>query len=128
MSGRILYYISRAAVAVLMGGLVYLIGGPWWMALAIGGAALLFFAFAPVSGRYVVSGRGANPLRRDERAQAIANQASRNGFIAAMLGVSALVLYFGVIAPGDVPVYGLGIVLGLGMLTYFASDVWLRRG
>ncbi|TFH32415.1 MAG: hypothetical protein E4G99_12765 [Anaerolineales bacterium] len=121
------YMLTRATIAL---GLGLLIGWKtfWWSGLLVGAAALAFFLWAPVSGRYVVDReRGAKALARDERTQAIVGTASRNAFVTTLLSAAALTLYFGVINPGEVPVNALSFVVALGLLTYFASDLWLRR-
>jgi hypothetical protein len=122
------YTITRASISVAFGGLLALSGLPWWGALLAGGMAFAFFLWAPRSGRYVVDPReGIAPLRRDERTKAIRDQAARNAFSATMVALAAVTIYYGVIAPNDVPVTILNAVLALGLLTYSASDYWLRR-
>jgi hypothetical protein len=121
------YFITRALIAGLLG---FLIGWKtyWWSGLLVGVATLAFFLWAPVSGRYVVDReRGAKALARDERTQAIVGTASRNAFVTTLLSAAALTVYFGIINPGEVPVNALSFVVALGLLTYFASDLWLRR-
>jgi hypothetical protein len=122
------YYLSRALVSAAFGGLLAMTGSPWWTAVLVGATAFGLFLWAPVSGRYVVDPeRGVTALVRDERSQAIVGKASRNAFVVTISLVAALTLYFGIINPGSVPVHALGLVLFLGALTYFVSDLWLRR-
>lgn len=122
------YYLSRALISAALGGLFAMTGSPWWTAALVGAAVFVLFLWAPVSGRYVVDPeRGVTALGRDERAQSIIGKASRNAFGVVMSLLAALTLYFGVINPGSVPVHALNLVLFLGALTYFASDLWLRR-
>jgi hypothetical protein len=122
------YYLSRALISAALGGLIAMTGSPWWTAALVGAATFALFLWAPVSGRYVVGPeRGATALGRDERAQTIVGKASRNAFAVVMCLLGALVLYFGVINPGSVPVHVLNLVLFLGALAYFASDLWFRR-
>jgi predicted MFS family arabinose efflux permease len=121
------YMITRALIAV---GLGFLIGWKtaWWSGALAGVAALAFFLWAPSSGRYRVQAEGsATPMRLDERTRAIRNRAARDGFLALMLGQAALVLTFGLVRPGGIPVELLMGVLGLGFLTYFISDALQRQ-
>jgi hypothetical protein len=128
MTGMTRYYVSRIVFAIALGLLFAFTGSPWWMAALIGGLALAFFLWAPQSGRYVVQPeRGGTALRRDERTQVINDKAARNAFVISMLSLAAIEVYFGAFAPALVPVALLNLVLALGVLTYFASDAWLRR-
>jgi hypothetical protein len=128
MTGMTRYYVGRAVVAIALGLLFAFTGSPWWVAALIGGLVLAFFLWAPQSGRYAVQPEhGVTALRRDERTQAINDKAARNAFVLSMLTLGAIAVYFGSVAPALVPVTLLNLVLALGALTYFASDVWLRR-
>ncbi len=122
------YYASRVAAVAVAVGLLLVAGSPWWVVTAIGVLALGFFLLAPRSGRYVVKAEcGATALRRDERTQAVAHKAARNGFIALMLATAAVALYWGAIVKAAVPTYVLYVLVALGWVVYFASDSWLRR-
>lgn len=93
-----------------------------------GGMAFAFFLCTPRGGRYVVKSLdGIAPLRRDERTKAIRDEAARNAFSATVVALAAVTIYFGVIALNDVPVTILNAILALSLLTYAASDYWLRR-
>jgi hypothetical protein len=121
------YTITRVLIAV---GLGFLIGWKtvWWSGALAGVATLAFFLWAPSSGRYrIQADGGAMPMRLDERTRAIRNRAARDGFLALMLGQAALVLTFGLVRPGGIPVELLMGVLGLGFLTYFISDALQRQ-
>jgi hypothetical protein len=122
------YYLSRALISAALGGLFAISGSSWWTSAILGAAAFVFFLWAPVSGRYVVNPEhGVTTLERDERTQVIVGKASRNAFGVMMSLVAALTVYFGVINPGRVPVNTLSLVLFLGALTYFVSDLRFRR-
>jgi len=122
------YLVSRAALVAVLGVALGLAGLRWWWAALMAAAALGFFLIAPSSGRYVVETQGgAAPLRRDERARAIRDKATRNGFVLTVLGVAGLTLVYGLILDAPVPVAALGGILGLAFATYFVSDLWLRR-
>lgn len=98
------------------------------MALPIGLAAIAFFLWAPRSGRYTVNPElGFAALQRDERTQTINDKAARNAFVVTMLAVAALTIYFGASASPVIPMQILNGVLILGVLTYFAIDLFLRR-
>ena len=122
------YYISRALIS---GGLVVLLslaGLQVWIAAIVGFIVLAFFLWAPLSGRYTVNSKnGALALGLDERTQMIKDQAARNAFVATILMVAGLALYFGAIAPGNVPVDYLYLILVISTLVYNGSDLWLRR-
>ena len=128
MTGMTWYYLSRAVISIALGGLFVLTGAPWWMAAGIGAVTLALFIWAPRSGRYSVHPEdGVAALRRDERTQAITNRAARNGFALTMPSLAGLALYFELVAASDVPVSALALVLLIGTVTHFASDVWYRR-
>jgi hypothetical protein len=128
MTSRYRYYIVRALVSAAFGIVFALAGLPWWGALIVAVGAFVLFLWAPRSGRYLVQPEGgAAPLRHDERTAAIRNQAARNGFAGIMLALAAATLYFGLIAPGDLPVGIPSLTLALGAVIYFVSDHWLRR-
>jgi len=122
------YYISRLILSGAAGVLLALTGLPWWVAALTSLATLAFFLWTPRSGRYRVQPQaGVTALRRDERTQAIANQAARNAFVVTMLAIGGLILYFGLIAPAGVPLVTLQGTLLLGLATYLVSDLLLRR-
>ena len=124
---RMSYYLSRAFISIVLGGLIALTVTPWWISVFVGLVTFVLFLWAPRSGRYADSEGGVTPLERDERSRAIVGKASRNAFLVTLLLLAALTVYFGVINPGSVSVNLLSLVLFLGMLTYFVSDYWLRR-
>jgi nitrogen fixation-related uncharacterized protein len=113
-------------IALLMG---ILIGYEtfWWSGALVGAAVIAFFLWAPGSGRYLDEPEGGtNPLRLDERMAAIRDRAARDGFVVLMLSLAALVLYFGLFQPGDIPFQWILGVTSFGFLAYFISDA-LRR-
>ncbi len=120
--------VSRAALAAIFGGALYLGGLPWWGAVPAGILVLVFFLAAPRSGRYVVEKEdGVAPLRRDERSRAIRDKAARNAFIVTVLAVAGLLLAYGRVLHAAVPVTALSAVLALAVITYAVSDLCLRR-
>jgi uncharacterized membrane protein len=128
MTGMSRYYISRALISIALGALLALTGSQWWMAGLVGVIVFAYFLWAPHSGRYAVHPElGVTALRRDERTQTINDKAARNAFVATILTVAGIAVYFGTIAPANVPVAILNLALVLGILTYFVSDFWLRR-
>lgn len=128
MSGMRFYYISRTVVAVAFSAAFFLSGAPWWQAALILVVALLYFYWAPHSGRYAVyPERGVTALQRDEHTQGISDKAGRNAWIALTLAGVALVLYSHGSEAQVMPVQWLSWMLILGVMTYFASDLWLRR-
>jgi hypothetical protein len=128
MTVRTSYYVTRALISAAFGIVFAVSGLPWWGALLTSAAMFAYFLWVPRSGRYFVRPQGGTaPLRHDERTQAIRDRAARNGFMGITLALAATVLYFGLIAPGDLPVGVPSLILALGVLIYFVSDYWLRR-
>lgn len=127
MTGMSRYYISRALISIAFAAVFAFTGTPWWQSALMGAAMLAFFFYAPHSGRYAVHPElGATALRRDERTQAISDKAARNAFVAGMLALAGVALYFA--GSTTVPLAALHWILILGALVYFLSDLWLRRG
>ena len=128
MTSKVGYYITRVLVSVVLGGLFWLAGLPWWVAPIVTLVMLAFFLWVPASGRYVARFTGDTArLQRDERMQAIRDQAARNALLGMVLALAGTILYYGLIAPGDVPVTVLSLILALGTVIYAGSDYWLRR-
>jgi uncharacterized membrane protein HdeD (DUF308 family) len=128
MTSMASYYISRAVISIAFGALFAVTGSSVWMALLMGGLAFAFFLWAPRSGRYAVHPElGITALRRDERTQLINDKAGRNAFVVSVLALGAITIYFGVFALTDVPLALLKLVIAVGALAYFVSDLWLRR-
>ena len=122
------YYLSRIILSTAFGLLLFITGSPFWMVILISGFILAYFLWAPHSGRYSVHPElGVTALRRDERTQAINDKAARNAFIVSMLTVGAIAIYFGLFGAINISISVLNIVLIIGVLTYFVSDLWLRK-
>jgi hypothetical protein len=122
------YYISRGVLSIAFGGLVYMVSDFLLAGLLSAILVFIIFLFLPRSGRYrVLSHKGATALRRDEWTQSINQRSGRNAWVVVAFAGGGLVLYYGLISPGDVPVGLLGVLLLLGMVTYFVSDFWLRK-
>ena len=122
------YYLSRAVLSAAFGFLLFGSGSPLWMAVLLSVLILAFFFWAPHSGRYSVHPElGVTALRRDERTQGINDKAARNAFVVSMLVVAAIAVYFGLSGVTDISIIVLNIVLVIGAITYFVSDLWLRR-
>jgi len=122
------YYFTRAVISIVFGGLVYVINGSPLASLISSVLVFIIFLFLSRSGRYrVIPQEGATALRRDEWTQNINQRSGRNAWVVVVITGSGLVLYYGLISPGDVPVGLLGALLLLGMFTYYISDFWLRK-
>jgi hypothetical protein len=122
------YYLSRALIAMLLGVAVGVSMASWWLGCLAGLAVLAAFLWMPRSGRYLVHDQtSAAPMRTDEMGRAIRDQAARHSFVVVTLSLSALVIYFGLVARAAVPVELLSIALGLAFLVYVVSDWRLRR-
>jgi len=122
------YYMSRAALSIAFGLLFLATGSSWWMALLIGGLLLALFIWAPHSGRYAVHPEfGMTAMRRDERTQVINDRAARNAFVVSMLLLGAAAVFSGASGAISLSLNIVRLVLLSGALTYFASDLWLRK-
>lgn len=122
------YYISRGMLSIAFGGLLYLVSD--YVLAGLLGAVLGFaiFVFLPRSGRYkVLPDKGTTALRRDEWTQSINQRSGLNAWVVSAITSGGLVLYYGLISPGTVPVSLLGISLLSGWVTYYTSDYRLRK-
>lgn len=121
------YYFSRAIFSMIFGGIFFLSGSPLWEAALMGGLLLALFLWAPHCGRYAVHPEfGISALRRDERTQIINDKAARNAFVTIMLLIGATSIYFNM-AAAAIPSVLFRILIIIGVLVYYASDLWLRR-
>jgi hypothetical protein len=128
MKGMTPYYVSRALISAAFGLLFAMTGSQGWVAFLVGAGTFVFFLLAPHIGRYSVHPEfGATALRRDERTQLISDKAGRNAFVASMLALGGVAVYFGAVAVTAIPIAVIKLVLAFGALTYFASDLWLQR-
>ncbi len=121
------YTLTRVAIALVMG---ILIGYKtfWWSGVLVGAAALTFFLWGSMSGRYLVDPEGGlTPMRLDERMRVIRDRAARDAYVTLMLALAALTLYRGMIQPGDLPAEALPGLLTVGFVAYFVSDALQRR-
>jgi uncharacterized membrane protein YraQ (UPF0718 family) len=122
------YYISRAVISIAFGGLLYLVSQSLLISLVGGALVLIVFLVLPHSRRYkVFPQKGAMALRRDEWTQSINQRSGLNAWVIVTIAGAGLVLYYGLISPGDVPTGLLGGLLVLGWITYYLSDYWMRR-
>jgi len=128
MKGMSLYYISRAIVSIVFGGLFYLSGSSLLTAILVGSVAFAWFLWAPHSGRYTVHPElGITALRRDEHSQQVNDHAARNAFVVLGTAIAILSIYFGSVLQTDIPVRILNYALILGAFTYYVSDFQLRK-
>ena len=122
------YYLSRAVLSALFGMLFMLLGASWQMGALAAALTLVFFLWAPRSGRYTVqSQKGLAPLQRDERAQAISEKAGRNAFVVLTILLGGILSYAQIAGLHTLPVDTMGWLLLLGIVVYFFSDFALRR-
>ena len=122
------YYVSRTIFSAAFGVLLYVTGSPLWSSVLMSGLILAFFLWAPHSGRYSVHPEfGITALRRDEFTQVINEKAARNAFIVSMLVIATIAIYSGSIGMINISLRFMKMVLIIGALTYFASDLWLRK-
>ena len=121
------YYISRTIFSIAFAGLFYATGSSLWGAVGLGVLLLALFLWAPHCGRYSVHPEyGVTALRRDERSQAINDKAARNAFVVIMLLIGGAGLYFGAAGVAAVSYSVLKALIIIGVLVYYASDIWLR--
>lgn len=122
------YYLSRTALSIVFGFLLFVTGSPLLHSIIIGGLLIAFFLYAPHSGRYSVHPEFVlTPLRRDEHTQTINDAAARNAFVVSILVVSAIIIYFGSFGETNISISIVKMVAAIGALTYFISDFWLRK-
>jgi hypothetical protein len=129
MKGLSFYCVSRALLSAALPALLALGGLPWWGAVLVAVLLLALFVWAVRSGRYVVHPeRGVTAPQDDEYTRALRDRAARHGFAAFTLVLGGVILYYGLIARGDVPVAMVGAALLLGWIAYYGSDWVARRG
>lgn len=122
------YYVSRGVISIAFGGLVYLVSGSLLAGLLSAVLVFITFIYLPRSGRYRVNpDKGATALRRDEWTQSINQRSGRNAWVIVTIAGSGLVLYYGLLSPGDVPTSLLGGLLMVGLATYYVSDYLMRK-
>ena len=122
------YYMSRAVISIAFGGLVWLVSGYLLAGVLIAAVVFIMFLYLSRSGRYRIDPqKGIRALRRDEWTQSINNRSGRNAWVVVTILGSSLVLYYGLLSPGDLPVSLLGGVLLIGLVTYYVSDYWMRK-
>jgi hypothetical protein len=122
------YYVSRTALSIAFGFLLFVTGSPLLHSIIIGGLLIALFLYAPHSGRYSVHPEFVlTPLRRDEHTQTINDAAARNAFVVSILVISAIVIYFGSFGAVNISISIIKMVVAIGALTYFISDSWLRK-
>jgi hypothetical protein len=127
MTGMSRYYVTRSLLCVAVGAVIGLGFSNWWLGVLTALATFASFVWIARSGRYVVRDEtSAAPMRTDEMSQAIRTRAARDSFAVQTLYLSALVICFGLITPGDVPVELLSLALALSFLVYVVSD-WRQR-
>lgn len=122
------YIISRGALSLILGLAAYLLSQSVWVGILWAVMVFAVFLYLPHSGRYKVKPEGSvTPMQRDEWTQHINEVAGRNAWVVVAVVGGFMVLYFGLITPGDVPVSALAILLFLGLAVYYGTDYWLRR-
>ena len=122
------YYMSRAVISIAFGGLVWLVSGYLLAGVLIAAVVFIMFLYLYRSGRNRIDPqKGISALRRDEWTQSINNRSGRNAWVVVAILGSSIVLYYGLLSPGDVPVSLLGGVLLIGLVTYYVSDYWMRK-
>ena len=116
------YYLTRGALAALLGWLIAKDSGNLWFGLGVG--LLIFFAslWYAHSGWYLVNPENPLfPLSRDDRGKHIRNVSAAAGL--AVAGLVYLVLRLtGLAAP--LPVDAAGLAFSAGILAYMIVSVW----
>ena len=119
------YHLTRAPFAAALGALIVGLGQPWYLGVAVGLGVLIFFLWAPHSGRYLVRS-GVAPMRRDERTRAVAGAAARFAFGVTTLALAGLTLFLYLADRPDVPAPALLGIIALGWIAYLAAE--FRQG
>ncbi len=122
------YYLSRGLVALAFGALWLATGSSWLAAGLAAGVAFGLFLLAPKSGLYAVHPeRGVTAMADDERTRAIRDKAARNAFIATMLGLGGLEMYFQSQGLEAIPFRAANYLLLFGVAVYWLFNILLRR-
>lgn len=128
MKGLLTYYLSRILLSLAVGALLWITGSTLPMTLLITALLIGLFFYAPHSGRYLVRPElGVFAMQRDEQSGVINDRAGRNAFVATALFTGAISIWAGQFGGEAVPLNLLRLALALGALTYFISDLLLRR-
>jgi hypothetical protein len=122
------YYVSRTAIAAGIGLLMGLTGLSWWLSVLAAAAVLVFFVWAPRSGRYMIDpAGGVAPMRIDERSRQVRDIAARNALMAGALGYAVVMVVAVVRDEEAVSLEVLGVLGAVAALAYVATDFWQRR-
>lgn len=122
------YYLSRVLVAVAFGALWVVLGSSWWAAGLAAGVAFALFVLAPRSGLYAVRPElGVTAMADDERTRAVRDKAARIAFVATMLGLGGLELYFRRSGVEAIPLRAVDFLLLFGVAVYWLFNIVLRR-
>jgi len=122
------YYLSRMGLTVIIGIFLFATGSSIWISILISVLLLALFIWAPHSGRYSVHPEfGITALRRDEFTEVINDKAARNAFVVSMLVLAAITVYFGYAGLILIPASVLKWTLAFGVLTYYGTDLWMRK-
>lgn len=115
------YYLSRAVFSALVGLLIGLKVGPWWMGLLTGVLIFAGFIWYAHSGRYLIdTSRPLTPLRRDERGKRIRDRSA----VAAVAIAGVVYGGLGLLVP-VFPVENTAAWAALaGVIVYFAVSNW----
>lgn len=122
------YYLSRLGLVVIIGIFLLATGSSIWISILISVILLAFFIWAPHSSRYSVHPEfGITALRRDEFTEVINDKAARNAFVVSMLVLAGIAIYFGYEGLILIPASLIKWTLVIGILTYYGTDLWMRK-
>ena len=127
MTGMKAYYTSRLLLSLAFTMLLATTGMPVLTASVIGIVLIGLFVLAPRSGRYSVHPEfGVTALRRDERSEAINEKSARNSLVLTAIAAAILTAYFVSVGATTVPIIALKALPWIAVVSYYASDIWIR--
>ncbi len=116
------YYVSRSVLSIGFAGLFLLAGVPWWTTVIITAFSLIFFAWVPRSGRYVLqTGSNFTPFRSDEMSLHIRARSAGLSLTVTLTVLGSVVLHYSFLADSDVPTSVLSLVIALSTITYVGA-------
>jgi hypothetical protein len=122
------YYLTRFILVALICAIMTWSGLPWWIVSVVFILGAGFFVWAPLSGRYrIVNETHGAPLRMDERGRQVRERAGRNAFLIMQALSLGLFLYGQFQEPPSIPAAAIGIMLGVGMLSYLVLSLLYER-
>jgi len=127
MKGSAWYYVTRLAIVALWVVVATVGRLPLWAGVSPAVAIIAYFVWLPRSSRYVLhEDQPLAPMRRNERTQAISGRAAAWAFAVETL-LMGMGMVWAALSGREELAAILGLVLGVGMLTYPVAPSWPAR-